>query len=322
MFKNLKVLQKLLAGFIFVSGITLMISIVGYGGIDMLGAEFQHVLKTAPLVDAAMEMKMNVARDMQMIMELLASENQNEMEDVWREHEIFVKGFDFYSEAILKGANTQEGMIHASESEALRAIVLKAETFHNEHFLPRVNDISDLMQQKHAGRSIDENRLRQLDEEADRAGEKMLDMLGGVEDLAKAQIRSAQQKAVDVSRKASLIMIIAAVVGVALALLVGIIIAKVITAPIKSAVNHAEHMATGDFRQRLDIDQKDEIGVLSNALNKMTESLKSHDRECVQRNQYHDDIGDRTLGGLGADESAFSRKPLCSAKVLHLQLKK
>ena len=275
MFKDLKVLHKLLAGFIFVSAITLIISIVGYVGISKQGAEFQQVVKTAPLVDAAMEMKINVARDMQMIMELLASEAKKDLDDVWREHETFAKGFDLYSEAILQGAETDEGRIYATESEALRRIVKEADTYHNDQFLPRIKGIYDLIQQKLSGKIIDEDKLSRLDEEADAVGEKMLAMIGGIEDGAKEQIKSAQQKALDVSKQASTVMFIAAVVGVLLALSAGIILARVITTPIKSAVNHAERMATGDLRQRLRIDQKDEIGILSNALNKMTESLQS-----------------------------------------------
>ncbi|NDV25783.1 methyl-accepting chemotaxis protein [Desulfovibrio sp. JC010] len=67
--------------------------------------------------------------------------------------------------------------------------------------------------------------------------------------------------------------------GLALALLCGAIISitvtKIITTPIRKGVSFAEHMAQGDFTRTLDIDQRDEIGVLAAALNDMVVRLSS-----------------------------------------------
>jgi len=67
--------------------------------------------------------------------------------------------------------------------------------------------------------------------------------------------------------------------GSALALLFGIIIAIVITRAIVLAVNKgvaaAEGMAQGDMSVSIDVDQKDEIGILAASLNAMVQKLKS-----------------------------------------------
>ena len=47
-----------------------------------------------------------------------------------------------------------------------------------------------------------------------------------------------------------------------------------IVAPVKKSVDFAESVANGDFDQKLDINQADEIGVLADALKKMVENLK------------------------------------------------
>ncbi len=67
-------------------------------------------------------------------------------------------------------------------------------------------------------------------------------------------------------------------VGLGLALVLGIlvtvIITRAITGPVNKGVAFAQAMAQGDFTTNLDIDQKDEIGILAKALNNMVEKLR------------------------------------------------
>lgn len=68
------------------------------------------------------------------------------------------------------------------------------------------------------------------------------------------------------------------VVGLSIALLLGIIVSvvltKAITGPVQKGVLFAEAMSNGDFTKTLDIDQKDEIGILAASLNTMVVKLR------------------------------------------------
>jgi len=68
------------------------------------------------------------------------------------------------------------------------------------------------------------------------------------------------------------------ITGLVFALLLGIIVAFFltvgITRPVMKGVDFAKRMAEGDFTTQLDIDQKDEIGVLARALNDMVLRLR------------------------------------------------
>ncbi|WP_051617184.1 methyl-accepting chemotaxis protein [Desulfonatronovibrio hydrogenovorans] len=61
--------------------------------------------------------------------------------------------------------------------------------------------------------------------------------------------------------------------GTILALVLGIILTMTITRPIYKGVEFAKSMANGDLSKKLDIDQKDEVGILAKALNDMVDSL-------------------------------------------------
>ncbi len=62
--------------------------------------------------------------------------------------------------------------------------------------------------------------------------------------------------------------------GVALAVALGLVIARMITRPVLLGVRAAEGLAAGDLDQRVDLDQKDEIGALAAALRHMIAKLR------------------------------------------------
>ena len=64
-----------------------------------------------------------------------------------------------------------------------------------------------------------------------------------------------------------------ALIATILGLLVALTITRAITRPVSKGVEFAQLVASGDLRQKLKIDQKDEIGQLANAMNEMVDKL-------------------------------------------------
>ncbi len=77
-----------------------------------------------------------------------------------------------------------------------------------------------------------------------------------------------------VAHNASLVMILIGVVAVAFALTIGIVISRGITIPLAKGVGFAEKLASGDLMAKIDIDQKDEVGVLAQAMQNMANKLR------------------------------------------------
>ncbi|MCG6553352.1 MAG: MCP four helix bundle domain-containing protein [Candidatus Magnetominusculus sp. LBB02] len=74
--------------------------------------------------------------------------------------------------------------------------------------------------------------------------------------------------------KVTNLIITATATGVFIALLLGFIISGSISKPLKRGVVFAEGVAGGDLSKKIDLDRKDEVGQLANALNDMVEKLK------------------------------------------------
>jgi methyl-accepting chemotaxis protein len=70
-----------------------------------------------------------------------------------------------------------------------------------------------------------------------------------------------------------LIAVIGIIIGVILALALGIILTRGITGPVAKGVAYAQKLAEGDMTTTLDVNQKDEIGTLAEALRNMTNRL-------------------------------------------------
>jgi methyl-accepting chemotaxis protein len=76
----------------------------------------------------------------------------------------------------------------------------------------------------------------------------------------------------DFESKSSLMLIIIAV-GVILAIVLGLFVANIISKPINVLVGVANKIADGDLDVEVDIDSKDEVGILGKAFKKMTENF-------------------------------------------------
>ncbi|MDD2465115.1 MAG: methyl-accepting chemotaxis protein [Desulfobulbus sp.] len=82
------------------------------------------------------------------------------------------------------------------------------------------------------------------------------------------------QEAHDSARRGQLITTICLVVGFVLAVALGLVLTRMITKPLFMGVDLAKAMAGGDLTRTMDVQQKDEIGMLTQSLNDMAKNLR------------------------------------------------
>ncbi len=77
---------------------------------------------------------------------------------------------------------------------------------------------------------------------------------------------------VGIVNQSKTVITLAILIAIAIGVAAGVIITRAITRPILIGVEAAKRIAEGDLTTRLDVDSKDEVGILCQALNQMVES--------------------------------------------------
>jgi len=116
-------------------------------------------------------------------------------------------------------------------------------------------------------------------------GENVIKQAIAAEEAGYKKLEEAKISAQAMTDQANTIIVSTIAVAVVLGLIIAISLASVISKPVVRGVEFATAVATGDFNRTLDIDQKDEIGVLADALRKMVSTLKAKIEEAALESQ-------------------------------------
>ena len=97
--------------------------------------------------------------------------------------------------------------------------------------------------------------------------------LAKMRDLAKENILSEENMVKSAGATRTVVLIVG-ILAIIFGVILGTMITRSIIKPINKGVEFAQMIAEGDLSRQLDINQKDEIGLLAGALNTMAEKLK------------------------------------------------
>jgi len=98
--------------------------------------------------------------------------------------------------------------------------------------------------------------------------------MGEIVKKAKEEAAITVKRGEAIARTSTLITIIGICLGVVLALGLGFYLTFIITKPLQKGVELSRAMAAGDMTKSMDVDQKDEIGILASSLNEMARNLR------------------------------------------------
>lgn len=158
-------------------------------------------------------------------------------------------------------------------------MVSEAEDVYRTRLLPAEGELFDLMYEAIAYAedvndlrdSINELAMGVLYDEAQDAMELLDELIAINQRIAADEVVRAEAATDTVITT----VIIGMIAGFVIALLLGILLTRAITRPVTLGVSFAQELATGNLTATLDVDQKDEIGVLAKALQDMRDKLVS-----------------------------------------------
>ncbi len=268
-FKDLRIGKKLLFGFLSVTAVLLFLGIVAYMSVSRLSRAAHQLEETTPLISASLEMKLAIARDMQMIMEIRAANSKAEIDEflgVIKENRRF---FNAFVEGILEGIEFDGQTIFRSDNPKIRELVKVAKKKRSKQFQPAILAIAEEKQAQLEKAERDEQLLERLDKAADVIGVEIFGSLSILEEIAKDSNTAMIKVTDEISASAKMQIIAAILLGLMLSFLAGRKITHVVANPLGEVLGVLEDLAARNLNARSNFESEDEVGSIAKALNQV-----------------------------------------------------
>lgn len=223
-----------------------------------------------PLADLANELKISLAMSRIKLEEYVQQTALEELVPIEEDFKIWVELFDRNVKLILDGGRSDNRLYSATDNSLIRQRIEELDSDHSVF-----QEVSGQMMNAHKDMVLQSRLANEAMDELDKYGEETNTVLNRVEELAGIEMQSAKTNGNRARQSAILILSSVVLISILSGILLGIIISKGISAPLKEGVDFAETLASGDLTAQYNLDRKDEIGKLAEALSKM--SLKLND---------------------------------------------
>lgn len=124
--------------------------------------------------------------------------------------------------------------------------------------------------------------MDKLNEKRDQIETNVLEMTRQFANSGMQNTIKVSQQSVNRLTNASRFMLIGLIIIALIGIIATIYLTRMITVPLQQGVAFARKIATGDFTQKLEINRRDEIGLLANALNDTVTSLRQQIQETTK----------------------------------------
>jgi methyl-accepting chemotaxis protein len=258
---NLKVSVKLLSGFIIVA---LIAGIIGYEGVVSIKQIDEADTRLYEKITVPIGQLQDVSTFFQRIRvntrDLILAENKTDEAK-------YIANIKELRGGIDKEAAEFEKTILTDEGRKLFDEFKKSRTAYGA-VLDRIIALIEQNQEKEAIAFM----------KAPSSGQAAADEQKAIDALVDAKLKQAKITSEDntkLANAASRLMIGLAIGAALFAIILGFFISRIISNPLRKGVLFAQAVAAGDLTQKIDLNQKDEIGQLATALNEMVTKLSS-----------------------------------------------
>ncbi len=224
---------------------------------------FDILSKELSWADMAMEIKTDISLSRIALEEFVQADNDADLAEIENEFIKTLADFDMFAGGLLEGGSVGGEIISKVDDAELMAMAVELDKIHDTLF----QSAARKMMESHRNLMNIRSTLDQLDKEADSVGESMFGIISRVEEEAHSYMK-------DLVVQADVALMAGIGVSVLLALLLGLGLAKNITAPLRKAVELSEAMAGGDLSRDVVSHGKDETGQMLTAMGAMVAQLR------------------------------------------------
>lgn len=266
-FKNLKIGSKLITSFAFMALIAAIVGFMGYLGLSKLSMEIKEIgVVRMPSIKALLEI--NAMQNM-----IDGCENSLLSKRLSKEARLEkYSDFERIKNSIVESWKVYEPLPQTSEEEKTwKEFVPLWEKWLKQH------EEFVKLSQEYDKNSTEENYNKMSDFALITiapAFHKTSELLAKLEDINEECGKKSVKSADEAIYNYNLILLSTILIGVLIALTLGIIISKIISSPIKEITGVANKLAGGDINVAVEIKTKDEVGELASSFRNMINSTK------------------------------------------------
>ncbi|PKP11451.1 MAG: hypothetical protein CVU09_04070 [Bacteroidetes bacterium HGW-Bacteroidetes-4] len=274
MLKNLKIQNKLFVGFGVITLLVIVLGISNYLFTDNINDKKVDLLTAYEAADAIMESKFYIKAEAQVLMEILASDNLQEVDVFWNSHTFNKKRIGVnLDNAIKLLADKNWGHEHIAEKEIFLNQIKQVQEAYFNKVDGMFNKMYELIKNTGELESIHE-QLAAIDITLDANISEVEQVMNKTEydlnDLIVTNAQKAINNTISSVKTSNLGLMFFCLF---FALLLSISIARIIVNPIKGLKTNIEHLGEGDLKFSFRYDSEDEVGVMAKSLTQMTNKL-------------------------------------------------
>ncbi|EMG39121.1 PAS domain S-box [Desulfocurvibacter africanus PCS] len=275
---------RLFAGF---GAIALLL--VGLGGSSLwqasiMGGSVTELERHAQLSNAAAQLEYLVAREMQMLMEIMTAQDADEIQEAWQSYTEHEDNFNQLSAALLKGGEVGGKHFEAVTHAELRKLIGKAAALHSgvleKSMLVAYGKSKRVLDLRASGDPLNqlgklEREVIEIDAQTDRIGEELVALLVKADALAAESYQVVEQQTSRSVSTARMTALVGILVGLALATTFGLLSSRGIIRPMHAVRRYAERVAGGDFAASIDASLTGELATMAGHVQAMVAELKN-----------------------------------------------
>ncbi|MDP4145757.1 MAG: methyl-accepting chemotaxis protein [Bacillota bacterium] len=257
-FKNAKIKVKLLACFMIVAVFTLVVGILGTVNMKNIssGGEAIYRNNLVAIRDLA-QVEKNLLSNHEKFTQMVIQKNNSNLDELLQESDT-MKAENDRLLAAYKSTNLSQDEKNEYPN------------FENNFTQYRTtrNQIADLLKQgKYEDAAI---KLPELNSKVQGANDSIVKLM----DINKGLADATNQKNINTYSSSSTMMTIIVVISTALAIIVGLLLASLISRQLNQLTEAARKLAEGDIDANVDLNSRDELGTLAESFRRMIETVK------------------------------------------------